>query len=182
MEIRQDFAGIGILLNKNTIHNPLPGAGRRPYLYSMVPTAGGDVAAIGGPGHCSHGISVTSVGKENSPCVCVPDLHRVCIAARGNAAAVWRPGQRTRLIGLPFVDEEKVVRVSIQNMHRAVSIPCGDVASIGGPGQRLYDASEIERRIGNAIIPFPRASQAASHYTKIRLEPLKMCEVPNIST
>jgi len=67
-------------------------------------------------------------------------------------------------------------------MHRAVSIPCGDVASVGGPGEGLNDASEIERRIGNAIIPFPRASQAASHYTKIRPEPLKMCEVTDTST
>lgn len=67
MDIWQDFAGIGILLNKNTMHNPLPGAGCCPYLYSMVPTAGGYVAAIGGPGHSSHGISVTSEGKEDSP-------------------------------------------------------------------------------------------------------------------
>src|SRR5260221_9825532 len=82
---------------------PLPGRGSRPHLHRAIPTARGNVPAISGPGYCSHGIAVSSVGEESSSCVCVPDLHGVVITARGNVPTVGGPGPPTHLIGCPSV-------------------------------------------------------------------------------
>src|SRR5260370_7767080 len=63
---------------------PLPGRGCRPHLHRAVPTARGNVPAVGGPGYCSHGIAVTPVSIKSGSCVCVPSLHGVVFTARGN--------------------------------------------------------------------------------------------------
>src|SRR5579872_820977 len=76
-----------------------------PHLYGMVPTAGGDIAAIGRPRHRIYNIAVL-IRQDQGLRLCVPHLHSMVPTAGGDIAAIGRPRHRIHKITMSPVGEE----------------------------------------------------------------------------
>src|SRR5690242_425451 len=65
--------------------------GAVPYSYGAVSACGGNVHAVGRPGHGCDGIGVTTIGEGIVSCEGVPDFHGVIKGTRGDTFPIGRP-------------------------------------------------------------------------------------------
>jgi hypothetical protein len=118
---------------------PLPGRGCRPHLHRAVPTARGNVPAVGRPGQRTHLIGVSFVDEEKATLVSIQDVHRAVSVPGSDVASIRGPGQRPYDAScISGVLEKLFSCFYVPDLHRVVPVSRGNVLAVGRPGDRVH--------------------------------------------
>jgi len=121
----------------------LPGRGGHPYLHGMIPTARGNIPAIGRPGQRTDFIGVSLVGEEKLARKGFPDSYRFISTPGSDEASVRGPGQC--LNDTPRIFFGEVVKCfscqCVPDQYRVVPISRGNVLTVGRPGHCVHKFS-----------------------------------------